>query len=191
MRTLKVAVVGLGGRGYGMMRGIARHPGIEVVAVCDEYQDRVDRAIGYLNERYEYKVYGDVDYKNILKIEGLDAIYVATAWESHIRIAIDALAVGIPTALEVGGAYSIEECWELVRMWEKTQTPFMFMENCCFGENELLATSMARAGLFGEIVHCSGAYAHDLREEITGGNINRHYRLRNYRLRNCENYTTH
>ena len=67
----------------------------------------------------------------------------------------------------------------------------MFMENCCYDKAETLATNMVRAGKFGEIVHCSGAYSHDLREEIAGGDKNRHYRLRNYLNRNCENYPTH
>jgi hypothetical protein len=52
-------------------------------------------------------------------------------------------------------------------------------------------TSLTREGVLGEIVHCHGAYSHDLRKEITEGNINRHYRLRNYIARNCENYPTH
>ena len=65
------------------------------------------------------------------------------------------------------------------------------MENCCYNRDELLATSMARAGMFGTIVHCMGSYSHDLREEITGGNIKRHYRLRNYMKHNCDNYPTH
>lgn len=191
MRKLNVAVIGLGSRGYGMMKRMATHPDVRIVAVCDEYADRVEKAVDHIKNTHGNDVLGSVDYKDILKHEGVEAVYVATAWESHVRIAIDALNAGIPTALEVGGAYSVEECWELVRAYEKTKTPFMFMENCCFGKDELLATSLARAGLLGEIVHCSGAYSHDLRAEITGGNINRHYRLRNYRLRNCENYPTH
>ena len=32
---------------------------------------------------------------------------------------------------------------------------------------------------------------HDLRDEIAYGKENRHYRLRNYLSRNCENYPTH
>ncbi|MCQ2385865.1 MAG: gfo/Idh/MocA family oxidoreductase, partial [Clostridia bacterium] len=94
-------------------------------------------------------------------------------------------------AVEVGGAYGLEDCYTLVRRQEKTHTPFMFMENCCFNKDELLATSMARKGLFGEIVYCEGAYGHDLREEIVYGKENRHYRLNNYLNRNCENYPTH
>ena len=45
--------------------------------------------------------------------------------------------------------------------------------------------------MFGEIVHCHGAYSHDLRKQILGGNVNRHYRLKNYIERNCDNYPTH
>jgi len=93
--------------------------------------------------------------------------------------------------MEVGGAYTLEECWELVSAYEETKTPFMFLENCCFDKTELMATFMARDGLFGEIVYCSGAYSHDLREEVASGKENRHYRLRNYLNRNCENYPTH
>ena len=67
----------------------------------------------------------------------------------------------------------------------------MFLENCCYGRDELLATSMARRGLFGTIVHCSGAYAHDLRNSVAYGRQKRHYRLDNYLYRNCDNYPTH
>ena len=43
----------------------------------------------------------------------------------------------------------------------------------------------------GEIVHCEGAYAHDLRSEVAGGKENRQYRLRNYLTRNGDDYPTH
>ena len=67
----------------------------------------------------------------------------------------------------------------------------MLLENCCWGREELMATAMARRNLFGTIVHCSGAYAHDLRNEIAYGHMNRHYRFDNYANRCCENYPTH
>ena len=124
-------------------------------------------------------------------MDDVDGVVISTAWEPHIPIAIDAMRAGKPVCMEVGGAYSIYDCHEMVRAYEETKTPFMFLENCCFDEVELWVTSMVRNGLYGEIVHCSGAYAHDLREEIIFGKENRHYRLRNYLNRNCENYPTH
>jgi len=37
------------------------------------------------------------------------------------------------------------------------------LENCCYGENELLVLNLARQGVFGELVHAECAYLHDLR----------------------------
>ena len=54
-----------------------------------------------------------------------------------------------------------------------------------------MVLNMVRKGVFGEIVHCSGGYHHDLRHEITHGKELRHYRLNEYLTRNCENYPTH
>lgn len=101
------------------------------------------------------------------------------------------MKAGKPVGMEVGGSYSVKECWDLVDTYEATQTPFMFLENCCYGRRELMALNMVKQGLFGDIVHCRGGYMHDLREEVSEGEKNRHYRLRNYIHRNCENYPTH
>ena len=54
-----------------------------------------------------------------------------------------------------------------------------------------MATSLARNEALGEIVYCSGAYCHDLREEIAGGIDTHHYRLEKYKHHNCDNYPTH
>lgn len=192
MKKLKLAVIGLGQRGFYTMRDCTLlFDNIEITAVCDLYEDRVERAINLADEKGKPKPFGTTDYKEILKRDDVEAVYIATAWESHISIAIDALRAGKITACEVGGAYSLNECYELVRAYEETKTPFMLMENCCYDKIELLGTAMTRAGKFGTIVHCDGSYSHDLRKEIAEGNIIRHYRLRNYTLRNCDNYPTH
>ena len=192
MEKIRLGIVGLGQRGSSMMKSVVfKIEDYEVVAVCDFYEDRVADAAKLCEERYGAVPFSTTDYKELLKKDDVDAVYVACSWEYHTPVAIDALRAGKAVAMEVGGAYSVEEMFELVKAYEETGTPFMFMENCCFGRNELLATNMARKGVFGEIVHLSGAYSHDLRQEIAEGNIIRHYRLRNYTSRNCENYPTH
>ena len=120
-----------------------------------------------------------------------DAVLDATSWEMHVPVAVEAMRRGIAVAMEVGGAYNEQECRELIRVCEETGTPFMMMENCCYGKEELLAASLVKNGKLGEIVFCQGAYVHDLRSEIAYGEKLRHYRLRNYKARNCENYPTH
>lgn len=127
----------------------------------------------------------------MLEDESVEAVLIVSSWDEHIRMAIQSMRAGKITACEVGGAYDVEECWELVRTYEETKTPIMFLENCCFDKFELLSTTLVRLGMLGEVVHCHGAYSHDLRDEICGGIVNRHYRLDNYKKRNCENYPTH
>ena len=191
-KQVRFAVIGLGGRGYGMLRDvILTFDDADVTAVSDFYPDRCERAANTVKEKRAHEPFVTDDYKEILKRDDVDVVYVATYWETHVEIAIEAMKAGKTVGIEVGGAYSVDELYKLIEAYEQTKTPFMFMENCCFGEHELLATSLARAGKFGTVVHCKGAYAHDLRSEVARGNIKRHYRLRNYKGRNCENYPTH
>lgn len=191
-KSIKMAIIGYGCRGNDLLNKILlQQDDVEIVGVCDFYKDRAKSAGKSVEEKRGVEPLVSTDYKEILDIKDLDAVLISTAWEYHLKIAIHALNKGVAVALEVGGAFSIEELWELVRTQERTGTPFMFMENCCFDKAELLATSMARKGIFGTIAHMEGAYSHDLRGEIAGGAQNRHYRLRNYIGRNCENYPTH
>ena len=192
MDKVRIGTVGLGLRGNGMTVGnIAKNKNVVISAVCDVYEDRVQSCIESLTKKGFAAPFGTTDHRKMLSKELVDAVYVATSWETHVSVAIDFLKAGIPVALEVGGSQDIKELWELVETQEKTKTPFMFMENCCYGKNELLGTAMARKGLFGEIVQCSGAYAHDLRDEISTGKEERHYRLNHYINENCDNYPTH
>lgn len=192
MKKIRMGVIGYGKRGsYVTEHSLHSIPSIEVTAVCDLYQDRVDDGIKLNEKKYGNKVLGTLNYHDVLASDNVDAVYVACSWEYHIEVAIEAMKAGKVVALEVGGAYSIDELNRLVAAYESTKTPIMFMENCCFDKFELLATAVARSGKLGKIVHCHGTYAHDLRGEISSGNVERHYRLRNYTYRNSENYPTH
>lgn len=190
-QKIKVGIIGLGQRGSGLLSVMLNHfEDLEITAVSDCYQDRREKAADLIYEKTGIRAQKFEDYRDLLK-SGVETVIIAASWEAHVPIAIDSMNAGIATALEVGGAYTVQDCWNLVETYERTKTPFMFLENCCYDKTELMVTSMVRKGMLGEIVHCSGAYSHDLRDEIAGGNEKRHYRLRNYLKRNCENYPTH
>ncbi len=192
MKKIKFAVIGLGARGSQLMNDIfTKNKRADVVALCDKYEDRVDKANKLVEEELGHSAFCTQNYKDIFERDDIDAVVISCDWELHIPIAIDVMEHNIPAIMEVSGAYSIEQCWDLVRCWEKTKTPFWFTENCCYGRRELMALNMVEKGLFGEIIHCSGGYHHDLRKEVAFGKENRHYRLKNYINRNCENYPTH
>ncbi|MBQ8173865.1 MAG: Gfo/Idh/MocA family oxidoreductase [Clostridia bacterium] len=189
---VRVGVIGLGQRGLWVIREtLLPNEKYRVTAVCDLYADRVEQAQKTVTDMGAPAPFGTTDYREILTREDVDAVLVMCSWETHVSVSVAALRAGKPVGMEVGGAYSVEECWKLVRAQEETGTPFMFLENCCYGRREMMVMNMVDHGLLGDVVHCNGAYEHDLRYEISYGKELRHYRLRNYIHRNCENYPTH
>lgn len=192
MEKIKLGFLGLGQRGKGLISNVlGNFPDVDIVAVCDEYKDRTEDEAKRIEEVRGVAPAKYLHHSELLSDPNVNTVIISASWEAHIPLAIEAMKKGKICGLEVGGGYSVDDCWALVRTWEETKTPFMFLENCCFGKAELVATYMARQGKLGEIVYAHGAYGHDLRSEICGGVKNRHYRLRNYLIRNCDNYPTH
>ena len=193
MKKFNVGVIGLGNRGgWWAAYLLPKLDYINIVGLCDVYQDRIDNIKNQIVDAgYDAPTVLTTDYRELIEAKEVDVVLVFSAWNNHIESCIHAMNMKKPVGIEVGGAYSVEQCWELVRTYQKTKTPFMLLENCCYGEFELMALEMAKKGLFGDIVHCDGSYAHDLRDEITRGNETRHYRFNEYQFRNCENYPTH
>ncbi len=196
MEKLKVGVIGIGGRGSGMLQLIASMTDtIEVVAVCDKWEDRVEKARGIVRDTAGNDPVGVTDYHDLLNISEIRAVVITASWTDHIQIAIDCMKAGKYSACEVGGAYTLDDCWRLVHTFEETHVPAMLLENCNYGRDELLVLNMVKKGIFGEVVHCAGGYRHDLRYGL-GHNREperpmRHYRQAEYQYRNCDNYPTH
>lgn len=191
MKDIKIGWIGLGARGYGLLCQIVLPQGETVTAVCDIYEDRTRCAADAAEAAAGKRPAEYTDFHDLISDANVNTVIIATGWESHVEIALAAMYAGKAVAMEVGGAYELAHCFSLVQAWEKTGTPFMFLENCCFGRRELMTLNMVRKGILGEVVHCAGGYQHDLRDEIAFGRENRHYRLNNYLYRNCENYPTH
>lgn len=190
-KTVRVAMIGMGERGKQLMDPLLKMKDVQVVAVCDAYEDRTAAAAETVKKECGSAPFMSQDYKEVLSHGDVDVAVISTSWQYHIAIAIEAMKQGVFAAMEVGGTYDLQECYDLVQAYEQTKTPFFFLENCCYGHRELMCLNMARAGAFGEIVHCDGAYKHDLRKEVSYGKENRHYRLPHYIHHNCENYPTH
>ncbi len=191
MKNINAAFIGLGGRGIGNLNTCLNIEGVTYVAVCDLYEDGNEEAAKIIEDEAGNKPFMTTDYREILKRDDVEVVMICTDWKSHVKIAIDAMKAGKAVGMEVGGAYDINECWELVDAWEETKVPFMFLENCCYGREELFGRNLANSGLLGEIVHCHGSYGHVFRDVVASGMEMRHYRLYVYIHRNCENYPTH
>jgi len=188
---IKLGVIGLGARGKGQLGMLLGMDGVEVVSVCDVIDSRVSSGLQKIRESTGKEAKGYADYRDLINAGGIDAVLIFTSWQTHIRIAIAAMRKGIYAATEVGGATSVEECWSLVRACEETGTPCMMLENANYGGKQLALLRMVKENLFGELIHCTGAYQHDLRDEIGLGREINHYRFDHFVNRNAELYPTH
>lgn len=192
MKKLKVALIGLGGRGASLYREVLKfRKDTEWVALCDTVEARCEEVAAEIEAEGKPRPAVYTDYKKCIDECKLDAAIVVTSWVAHLEISKYAMERGVAVGCEVGGSYSIEQLWELVKCYEHTKTPIMMLENCCYGRVELLALNLKRLGLLGEIVHCEGGYRHDLRGEVAKGVTGEHYRFQEYVHRNCDNYPTH
>ena len=114
MKKIGVGIIGLGARGYYMVEQLCGMDNYEILAVCDTYEDRTDAAAQLVKKLTGKTVMCFTDHHGVFSVPGLDAVLIVTGWESHFPIALEALKLGIPVGCEVGGAYSVEDCFELV-----------------------------------------------------------------------------
>ncbi len=171
--TVKVAIIGVGARGPTHLSHAAAAEGTVFVGVCDLYEDAarrgVEMALRADPERHKgVKAYfGDEHaYRKMLAETKPDAVWIATPWEWHAPMAIDAMKAGAHAFVEVPLGVGIEELWEIVDVSEKTRRHCMMMENVNYGRDELMFLNMCRQGIFGELLHGEAAYIHELRGQM-------------------------
>jgi predicted dehydrogenase len=192
---VRIGFVGLGSRGPGAVERMSHIEGVEIAALCDQYEDRVEKIQQKLEKAGipRAKPYsGSKDaWKAMCENPDIDLIYITTPWEWHTPMAVYAMENGKHAAIEVPAAKTVDECWQLVETSEKTRKHCMMLENTCYDFFELLTLNMARAGFFGEIIHTEGAYIHTLLDS----NFNKNGYAEMWRLkenyRNGNLYPTH
>ncbi|HUR64935.1 MAG TPA: Gfo/Idh/MocA family oxidoreductase [Chitinophagaceae bacterium] len=168
IQTVRVGVVGLGMRGSEAAERLSFIDGLEIVALCDKYPDRVAASQKTLEKmrRPKAKEYsGEDGWKALCESNDIDLVYSPTPWHLHTPVALHAMRNGKHVAVEVPAGKTMDELWELVETSEKTRKHCMMLENCCYDFFELLTLNMARQGMFGEILHAEGAYIHDLSKD--------------------------
>ena len=192
---VRIGFVGLGNRGPSAVERISYIDGVEIVALCDVLEDRVEKMQKLLEKQGlpRAKTYSGTKevWKEMCQNPEIDLIYITTPWAWHTPMAVYAMEHGKHAACEVPAAKTIDECWQLVETSERTKKHCMMLENCCYDFFELLTLNMARQGFFGEIIHGEGAYIHNLLE----GNFDKNKYSDMWRLkenfRNGNLYPTH
>ena len=107
--TIRVGVIGTGGRGTNLMQNIQEVEGMEVVACCDILPFRLEKALTLAAK--EAKGYDD--YRRLLEHPSLDAVIISTPLYLHFEMAKDCLAAGKHIYCEKTMTFTIEEAKRL------------------------------------------------------------------------------
>lgn len=87
---INIAVIGLGIMGHNNVNSALKVPGVQLVAACDLYSGRLERA----KELFAKDIFLTKDYREILNRKDVDAVIIATGDHWHARMTIEALQKG-------------------------------------------------------------------------------------------------
>ncbi|HQQ99128.1 MAG TPA: Gfo/Idh/MocA family oxidoreductase, partial [Cyclobacteriaceae bacterium] len=165
---LRLGFIGVGLRGQNHLELAVRRADVDVVALCDVEPVMMKDALDIVAKAGKPKptviMEGPHGYKKLLENKDIDAVIIATPWEWHTVMCLDAMNAKKYVGCEVITGMTIEECWELVHTSERTGMPLMMLENVCYRRDVMAVMNMVRQNIFGELVHLQGGYQHDLRE---------------------------
>lgn len=164
---LRLGLIGTGMRGQVLLQELIRRDDVEVAALCDIERFMLDKALAQVAKagkpRPQVFTGSDQAWRDMLAKARLDGVIIATPWEWHAPMAIEAMKAKVPVGCEVVAGITLDDHWDVLRTQIATGTPYMLLENVCYRRDVLAVLNMARQGLFGEIVHLEGGYQHDLR----------------------------
>lgn len=115
---IRVAAVGIRGRGQGLTDSFHNTPGVRVVALCDVDRNILDRGVKRFKDRNE-SVKGFSDYRQMLKDKSLDVVCIATPDHWHVPLAAASVIAGKDVYVEKPLSHTISEGRLLVNLARK------------------------------------------------------------------------
>jgi hypothetical protein len=158
---VRIGIIGVGGMGTGHTGSLvkkAADENIEVVAVADVYQRRVNRAKGIC------KGDGYMDYRQVLDRKDVDAVLIATPDHWHGKISIDALEAGKHVYCEKPLTHTVEQAIA-VRNAARRHKNLIFQvgPNGTASDSYWKAHDAIAAGRLGKVTWAHGSYNRNAR----------------------------
>ena len=166
---LKFGFIGTGSRCQEHISNVLAIENTKIVAICDIQKGPLERTLSHISKFNvpAPKVYtgSEREFEKMLNNEEFDCVIIASPWEWHVPMSVAAMKAGVPyVGVEGSAANTIEECWDLVNVSETTGSQLNILENVCYRRDVMAALNMTRQGLFGEMMHGTCGYQHDLRD---------------------------
>jgi predicted dehydrogenase len=113
---VNIAVIGMGIMGFNNAETSVKIPGVKLVAACDLYTGRLERA----KEVFGKNLFVTQDYRELLDRKDIDAVFVATSDHWHDRISIDAMNKGKHVYCEKPMVHKLDEGAAVIEAQRKT-----------------------------------------------------------------------
>ena len=116
--SIRVAVVGIRGRGRGLLSEFHNSSGVRVVALCDVDGNALSREVKRFKDRNE-RVDAYIDYRRMLEDKTLDVVAIATPDHWHVPLAAFSVIAGKDVYVEKPLSHTISEGRLLVNLARK------------------------------------------------------------------------
>ena len=156
-QKIRIGVIGVG-RGQSFARGASAMVGMELVALCDQWESKLEE-VGK-----EYGVATYTDYDEFLQHD-MDAVVLANYFHEHAPFAIKALKAGKHVMSETAANSTLAEGVALCRAVEETGLTYMLAENYPYTAFNQEMRRLYQEGEIGEATYAEGEYNHPMTPE--------------------------
>jgi predicted dehydrogenase len=174
--NIQYALIGAGGMGSGDARMAAGLPGNKLVAVCDVYDGRLQRA----REAWGDGIFTTRDYREILNRKDVDAIIVGTPDHWHSTITIEAMNAGKDVYCEKPMVQQLDQGKQVIDAQKKTGRILQIGSQYASSVVFLKAAELFKQGAIGELnmveAHLDrntalGAWQYSIPPDVTPQNV--------------------
>ncbi|MDA8228223.1 MAG: Gfo/Idh/MocA family oxidoreductase [Desulfitobacterium hafniense] len=116
---VKYGIIGTGPRGQALMKAALDSGEIEIVAMSDVQSDMLEKAAQLVPQTQRFS-----DYHDLLALEEVDAVVVATPNHTHYGILLDCIAAGKHILSEKPVATSLNELDKIIELVKKSNIIF-------------------------------------------------------------------
>lgn len=145
---IRVALIGAGRQGRGVMKTFAKNSDVQIVAVCDVYQPQIERAI---REARIEGAQSHKDFRRILDEKEVDAVIVASPDHWHPLQTVMACQSGKDVYIEKPISVTVDEGRKMVQAARKHNRIVQVGTQQHSGDHYQRAAEIIRSGKIGKV----------------------------------------
>lgn len=129
----------------------AQENGLNIVALCDVVESKMDATIQQFNLKSDISKY--IDYQEMLDSENIDLIAICTESGKHGQIALDCIEAGVNLIIEKPIALSLEEADLIIKKAKEKNVKVSACHQNRFNKSIQKIREAVEAGRFGKLMH--------------------------------------